>query len=233
MLTTLMAKTFALLSMQLTVTLLAVMGTTLSFRWMHEHGHPQISATTNSDGQLDLHVNRSWLRPAVYTFLVLDIVVFIALLLFGRGDLTTGVLLLGLWSVINGVQLSLVFINVDENIAARVMTIAVSATIVCALFGMYSGIDVSGMGGFLYVLLLVLLAGNIVRLFVRLGDTTRRIYAGFGVLLFLGYLVFDFNMLSRQQAAGVNDWGTALLMTINIYLDIINLILYLLDLMSQ
>lgn len=228
-----MPKTFALLSMQLTVTLLAVMGTTLSFRWMHERGHPQISVTTNSDGQLDLHVDMSWLRPAVYAFLVLDIVVFIALLLFGRGDLTTGVFLLGLWSVINGVQLSLLFINVDENIAARVMTIAVSATIVCALFGMYSGIDVSGMGGFLYVLLLVLLAGNIVRLFVRLGDMTRRIYAGCGVLLFLGYLVFDFNMLSRQQAAGVNDWDTALLMTINIYLDIINLILYLLDLMSQ
>ena len=57
---------------------------------------------------------------------------------------------------------------------------------------------------------------------------------GLGVLIFTGYLLFDFNRLAKlKEAAAANNWETALNFAINIYLDIINLFISLMNLMSS
>jgi len=58
--------------------------------------------------------------------------------------------------------------------------------------------------------------------------------AFFGVIIFTGYLLYDFNRLAKlEEQVGANTWTVAMEMSINIYLDIINLFLYLLDLLSE
>ena len=81
---------------------------------------------------------------------------------------------------------------------------------------MYSGIDFSFLGKFLFFgsgLTLVLLIG---------------------ILIFIGYLLYDFNNLDKaKNIAKLNNWNTALDFSVNIYLDIINLFLQILDLLSD
>jgi FtsH-binding integral membrane protein len=54
----------------------------------------------------------------------------------------------------------------------------------------------------------------------------------FGSAIFTLYLVFDFNRLERAAENGVNDWNTAFQIGFSIYLDVINLLLYLLEAMG-
>ena len=58
--------------------------------------------------------------------------------------------------------------------------------------------------------------------------------AFFGVVVFTGYLLYDFNRLEKlNENVGANTWPVAMDLSINIYLDIINLFLDLLDLLSS
>jgi FtsH-binding integral membrane protein len=55
--------------------------------------------------------------------------------------------------------------------------------------------------------------------------------AYFGALIFTLYLLFDFNRLEKK--AGDESWATAINISVNIYLDIINLFLDLLEILSE
>jgi len=55
-----------------------------------------------------------------------------------------------------------------------------------------------------------------------------------GCIIFTGYLLFDFNHLAEAvKYKGYNTWPVAMDFTINIYLDVINLFIKLLDLLSH
>ncbi|MBP19376.1 MAG: hypothetical protein CMQ21_10865 [Gammaproteobacteria bacterium] len=57
----------------------------------------------------------------------------------------------------------------------------------------------------------------------------RRVIAFAGTVLFVCCLLFDFHRLAQMQESGVNDWETALQISISLYLDIINLLLEILE----
>ena len=46
------------------------------------------------------------------------------------------------------------------------------------------------------------------------------------------YLIYDFNALEKAIARGDNSWGTAVDIAVNLYLDIINLFLDLLEILA-
>jgi FtsH-binding integral membrane protein len=72
------------------------------------------------------------------------------------------------------------------------------------------------------------------RLFVAIPRAKQRIMAFFGVIIFTGYLLHDFNRLAKLEGrAEANTWSMAMDISINIYLDLINIFLQLLDLMSK
>ena len=131
-------------------------------------------------------------------------------------------------------MLALALISVDENLGGKVLSITMTITVGCALLGIYSGIDFGFMGGFLFIALLLLLLGNLVRLFISIPRANQRIIAFIGVLIFTGYLLYDFNRLAKLVEQGEsNSWAVAMRLSIDIYLDIINLFLLLLDLLSD
>ena len=62
---------------------------------------------------------------------------------------------------------------------------------------------------------------------------SRRLKTYAGIVIFTLYLIFDFNMLEKRIANGDESWGTAVQIAVNIYLDIINLFLYILRALAE
>ncbi len=98
---------------------------------------------------------------------------------------------------------------------------------------MYSGIHFSGLGICLVFALAALILCRLVMLFTGFAPEQRRVIAIIGAILFTLFLVYDFYRLAYLDGQGVNDWQTALQISINLYLDIINLLLELLEAMGE
>ena len=56
---------------------------------------------------------------------------------------------------------------------------------------------------------------------------------GVGIVIFTLYLIYDFNRLEKAMERGDESWGTAIDIAVNIYLDIVNLFLYILEALSE
>ena len=54
-----------------------------------------------------------------------------------------------------------------------------------------------------------------------------------GIIIFTLYLIYDFNRLEKAMAKGDESWGTAVDIAVNIYLDIINLFLLIMELLAE
>ena len=106
-------------------------------------------------------------------------------------------------------------------------TIAVIAT---ASIVFTSSFDFSVLGGFLFIALIVLIIMGLLNVFIFKSKKYSLLRAYFGVLLFTGYLLYDFDMLEKQMNAGDESWSTAIRIAVNLYLDIINLFLDFFDL---
>ncbi|MBX9688347.1 MAG: Bax inhibitor-1 family protein, partial [Candidatus Obscuribacterales bacterium] len=96
---------------------------------------------------------------------------------------------------------------------------------VCGAVGALSGIDFSFLGGILFFGLLGLIVVGFVTIFWRLSRLGSMIEAGFGMLIFSGYFIFDFFRLAKS----VNTWEAAIQLSMNLYLDYINFLLYVLQ----
>ncbi len=231
---TLYAKTFSILSLQLFITWVTTVATIHGFRLLYAQRKLGLSASTTESGELDIHLNFNNIKIYFWSLLVIDIGVFLLLAFFGRENLTLGISLFSVWSVLTGLELALCLLAVDENLGGKVLAITTTITVIAALIGTYSGINFIAMGPYLYGVLLLVLMGNLIRIFISIPRNKERIMALFGCIVFVGYLLFDFNHLAEaSKNAALNTWPVAMDFAINIYLDVINLFLELLDLMSD
>lgn len=231
---TLLAKTFIILGSQLFVTWIATVGVIAWVRRLYLSGTEGVTATRNADGELDLDLNWERIMPYFWALFIVDIAVFLVLFFLGTQNLRLGIPLFTLWSILTGVELALALISVDENLGSKILAITATITFIAALFGMHSGIDFGFLGTFLFYGLILLLIGNGSRLFVTISGARQRVMALLGIIIFTGYLLFDFNRLAKLDVSeAANSWYIAMDLAINLYLDIINLFLELLDLMSS
>ena len=54
-----------------------------------------------------------------------------------------------------------------------------------------------------------------------------------GIVIFVLYLVYDFDRLEKANAIGDISWGTAVDIAVSLYLDIINLFMEILTAMAE
>lgn len=95
-------------------------------------------------------------------------------------------------------------------------------------YAYYSKRDFSFLGSFLFVGVLVLIGFSLIGLFVGpIGGTLGMIIAALGVLVFSGYILYDIS----QYKHGIAE-SEMPLAVLNLYLDFINLFLYLLRLLG-
>lgn len=110
--------------------------------------------------------------------------------------------------------------------STTVITI-IAGTIVYAL-----DYDFSFLGKFLLVALLGLIVVGLFNIFFTKSPLVRLISAYVGAVIFSLYLLFDFDQLEKAAAAGETSWEAAVSFAISIYLDIVNLFLDLLQILS-
>ena len=186
---------------------------------------------TNSRGELDLQPSDTGTGLHVLTSAM--IVSMFAMVFAANVSLTWGLILMTTTSLTLGPVLGMIMLSVDENDGLRALQLTVMITFGAGVVGLYSGIDFSVLGIFLFFALLALLSLRIVMLFTNFASGQRRNIAIAGAVLFTLFLLYDFNRLAALNDQGVNDWGTALRIAVSLYLDIVNLLLELMEAMGE
>ena len=120
-----------------------------------------------------------------------------------------------------------------QNVVFQAMTGTTIAVIATASIVFTSSFDFSIFGGFLFIALIVLIIMGLLNVFIFKSKKYSLLRAYFGVLVFTGYLLYDFDMLEKQISAGDESWSTAIKIAVNLYLDIINLFLDLLQILAE
>ena len=119
-----------------------------------------------------------------------------------------------------------------QNVVFQAMLGTTLAVIIAGLIVAIIPTDFSFLGTFLWISLLALIFMEILNVFVFKSVRRRLLYSYAGVVIFSLYLIYDFNALEKAIARGDNSWGTAVDIAVNLYLDIINLFLDLLEILA-
>lgn len=112
-----------------------------------------------------------------------------------------------------------------------ILTAFIATTLIFAAIAIYATKtkkNFSFLGGFLAAALLALIIVAIINIFLPLNDTGMTIYSFIGILVFSGYVLFDFN---RMKHYGIPSHAVPT-MALNLYLDFINLFINILRLIG-
>ena len=148
-----------------------------------------------------------------------------------RLSLATATLLFVLYSVVNGATLSVIFLAYSMPAIIQTFFITAGTFGVMALVGYITKTDLTSLGKLLFMALIGLVIATVVNMFV--GSTGfDYILSYVGVLIFVGLTAYDTQKIKQMcmQApdAGEHMQKLALLGALSLYLDFINLFLYLL-----
>ena len=145
-------------------------------------------------------------------------------------SLTTATLLFVLYSVINGATLSFIFAIYTMSSIASVFFITAGTFAVMAVIGYTTKKDLTSMGKILFMALIGIIIATIVNIFLK-STGLQMIVSYLGVLIFVGLTAYDSQkikqMLLMAPDAGEGAQKIALLGALSLYLDFVNLFIYL------
>ena len=148
-----------------------------------------------------------------------------------RLSLSTATLLFILYSVVNGATLSTIFFAFSVATIGKVFFITAGTFGAMALVGYTTKTDLTSMGKLLFMALLGIIIASVVNMFVG-SSGLDLILSYVGVLVFVGLTAYDTQKIKQmcQSApdAGESTQKLALIGALSLYLDFINLFLYLL-----
>lgn len=151
-------------------------------------------------------------------------------------SLATATLMFILYSVINGALMSYIFLAYTASSVATVFFITAGTFAAMAVVGYTTKTDLSSMGKYLFMALIGLIIATVVNLFVK-SDGMTLILSYIGVLVFVGLTAWDSQkikqMLLQAPDAGEGAQKLALLGALTLYLDFINLFIYLLRIFGK
>ena len=153
-----------------------------------------------------------------------------------RLSLTMATLMFILYSVINGALFSSIFLIYTASSIATVFFITAGTFGVMALIGYTTKTDLTSIGKYLFMALIGLIIATLVYLFIKSEGFTY-ILSYIGVLIFVGLTAYDSQkikqMLLQAPDAGEGAQKLALLAALTLYLDFINLFIYLLRIFGR
>ena len=163
---------------------------------------------------------------------------FIVTLVTARSDVgTVAILPAGLFAVASGALLGpaihqyVQWIGFDTVLLAVASTAAVTALLGFIAFG--TQIFFQKMEGILMIALLGLIFVGVINIFMAFSAAANLLHAGVGMLVFAGFFLVDFAILRDSSKVGeYTGWGAAIMVTVNLYLDMLNFFLYLLKFLA-
>lgn len=146
-------------------------------------------------------------------------------------SLTTATTLFIIYSALNGVTLSGIFMVYSMTSIAKVFFITAGTFAAMALYGYFTKTDLSKIGNILFMALIGLIIATVVNLFLK-SAMFDLILCYIGVGIFVGLTAWDSqkikHMLAMQVDMSESAQKIALMGALSLYLDFINLFLYLL-----
>lgn len=151
-------------------------------------------------------------------------------------SLSTATTLFALYSILNGVMLSSIFLLYSTAIISKVFFITAGTFGVTALYGYATKKDLSSLGNILFMALIGLVIATLVNVFMK-SAMFDLILSYIGVIIFVGLTAWDSqkikHMMIVQQDADERAQKLALIGALSLYLDFINLFLYLLRIFGR
>ena len=176
-------------------------------------------------------------RVALWVLIIAELgLVFYTTARIQRLSLTTATTLFIIYSALNGVTLSSIFMVYAMTSIAKVFFITAGTFGVMALYGYVTKTDLSRFGNLFLMALFGLIIATVANLFIK-SSGFDLILSYVGVVLFVGLTAWDSQQIKRALAmqAGLDESAqkVALLGALELYLDFINLFLYLLRIFGR
>lgn len=155
-----------------------------------------------------------------------------------RMQAATATALFVLYSALNGLTLSFIFLAYTRTSIVSTFFICAGTFVACSIYGWVTRRDLTSWGGFLMMGLIGMIIASLVNMFIR-SSGMAVIISYIGVLVFVGLTAYDTQKLKHMALtqpagleAGVVRKG-AILGALSLYLDFINLFLLMLRLFGQ
>jgi len=139
------------------------------------------------------------------------------------------------YAALNGLTLSLIFLVYTAASVASTFFITAGTFAVMSLIGYTTKRDLSKLGGMLFMALIGLIIASVVNMFVA-SSALAWVISYAGVLIFVGLTAYDTQKIKRMiaQVSGEDaEQRVAIYGALNLYLDFINLFLYLLRILGR
>lgn len=153
-----------------------------------------------------------------------------------RLSLPIATLLFVVYASLNGIIFSSIFVIYSTAVIAKVFFITAGTFGAMSLYGYFTKADLSGMGKILMMALIGLIIATVVNIFLK-SSGLEMILSYVGVLIFVGLTAWDTQkikmMLAQCQDMNEEAQKIALLGAFTLYLDFINLFIYLLRIFGR
>lgn len=146
--------------------------------------------------------------------------------------------LFGVYSILNGIILSSIFIIYEMDVIAQTFVATAGTFGAMSLIGTFIKQDLSAVGRFLFIALIGLIVATLVNIFWA-NDTLYWLITYAGVFIFAGLTAYDTQKIRHlmlvYSQGGSYETGmkVALLGSLTLYLDFINMFLYLLRIFGR
>lgn len=165
-------------------------------------------------------------------FALVSLMVF----LMKKVSATVATLLFVFYAATVGLTLSVIFLVFTLGSIGQVFLICAGMFAALSALGFFTKKDLSGMGKFLFMALIGLIIASVVNIFVQ-NSLFDFIISIIGVLLFSALTVYDTQKIKKMNIIGnegtEEDHKEAIRGALTLYLDFINLFLYLLRLFGK
>lgn len=178
----------------------------------------------------------SYNMPVFYGMLIAELVlVFVVSAAINKISSQVAMLLFVIYSILTGATLSLVFLIYTAESIATTFGITGVTFGVMSIYGMVTKKDLSGWGNLLFMALIGLIIATVINIFWA-SSTLYWITTYAGVIIFVGLTAYDtqkLKNLSMKVGEGETASKLAIIGALNLYLDFINMFLYLLRLFGK
>ena len=151
-------------------------------------------------------------------------------------SLTKATLMFIVYSVLNGATLATIFFGYSPEIITKTFFVTAGTFGAMAVYGYFTKSDLSSWGKLLIMAVIGLIIAGVVNIFLR-SQLMDFVVSMVGVLIFVGLTAYDSQkikrMLMMQADMGETAQKVALMGALSLYLDFINLFLYLLRLFGR
>jgi uncharacterized protein len=178
------------------------------------------------------------MNPGIFLILILAQLGLVVYLSFGiqRMSREAAMTAFTVYSILTGATLSMLFVAYTPASLALTFFVCAGMFAAMSFYGYFTQADLSGMGSMLFMGLIGLIIALVINAFLR-SPQLDFVTAIFGVIIFTLFTAYDVQMVKRMGmtmiGTGAEMTKVSIISALKLYLDFINLFLFLLRFLGQ